>query len=182
MFSRFRIRDFDFKLVFMTIALAGIGIMVIGSAEPSLRNRQLAGAVAGAALMIIISFFNYSWIIRLNWIMYVVNLALLLAVKYLGSDGGGAQRWLELGGLRFQPSETAKILLILFFAQYIMKYKEKLNTVRIVGSCVALVAVPWYLIYKQPDLSTSIVVIVLFCVIMFAGGISWKVVDRKSVV
>ena len=71
MFSRFRIRDFDFKLVFMTIALAGIGIMVIGSAEPSLRNRQLAGAVAGAALMIIISFFNYSWIIRLNWIMYV---------------------------------------------------------------------------------------------------------------
>ena len=182
MFSRFRIRDFDFKLVFMTIALAGIGIMVIGSAEPSLRNRQLAGAVVGAALMIIISFFNYSWIIRLNWIMYVVNLALLLAVKYLGSDGGGAQRWLELGGLRFQPSETAKILLILFFAQYIMKYKEKLNTVRIVGSCVALVAVPWYLIYKQPDLSTSIVVIVLFCVIMFAGGISWKVVVGVLVV
>lgn len=182
MFSRFRIRDFDFKLVFMTIALAGIGIMVIGSAEPSLRNRQLAGAVAGAALMIIISFFNYSWIIRLNWIMYVVNLALLLAVKYLGSDGGGAQRWLELGGLRFQPSETAKILLILFFAQYIMKYKEKLNTVRIIGSCVVLVAVPWYLIYKQPDLSTSIVVIVLFCVIMFAGGISWKVVIGVLVV
>ena len=61
MFSRFRIRDFDFKLVFMTIALAGIGIMVIGSAEPSLRNRQLAGVVAGAALMIIISFFNFEF-------------------------------------------------------------------------------------------------------------------------
>ena len=176
MFTKFRLRDYDFKLVFMVIALAIVGVMAIGSAEPSLQSRQLAGVVAGSVLMIIISFFNYNWILKLNWIMYVLNLLLLLAVKLFGDDGGGAQRWLEIGGLRFQPSETAKILLILFFAQFIMKYKEKLNTVRIIGSCIVLVAVPWYLIYKQPDLSTSIVVIAIFCVIMFAGGISWKVV------
>ena len=57
MFTKFRIRDYDFKLVFMILALAVIGVMVIGSAEPSLQTRQLAGVVAGAALMIIISFF-----------------------------------------------------------------------------------------------------------------------------
>ena len=176
MFTRFRIRDYDFKLVFMTLALAGIGVMVIGSAEPSLQTRQLAGVVAGAALMIIISFFNYSWIIRLNWLMYILNLALLLAVKYLGDEGGGAQRWFKLGGLRFQPSETAKILLILFFAQFIMKYKEKLNTVKVIASCVVLMLVPWFLVKEQPDLSTSLVLIVVFCVIMFAGGISYKLV------
>ena len=176
MFTKFRIRDYDFKLIFMVLALAVTGVMVIGSAEPALQTRQLAGVVAGAALMIIISFFNYSWIIRLNWLMYILNLFLLLAVKFLGDEGGGAQRWLEFGGLRFQPSETAKILLILFFAQFIMKYREKLNTVRIIGSCICLIAVPWYLIYKQPDLSTSIVVIVIFCIVLFAGGISWKVV------
>lgn len=176
MFTRFRIRDYDFKLVFMILALSAVGVMAIGSAEPSLQTKQLAGLVAGAVLMIIISFFNYTWILKLYWLMYAMNLALLAAVRFLGDDAGGAQRWLELGGLRFQPSETAKILLILFFAQFIMKYREKLNTVRIIGSCVLLVAAPWYLIYKQPDLSTSIVVIVIFCVIMFAGGISWKVV------
>ncbi|MCM1189011.1 MAG: rod shape-determining protein RodA [bacterium] len=176
MFTRFRIRDYDFKLVFMTLALSAIGVMAIGSAEPSLQARQLGGAVAGAALMIILSFFNYSWVLKMYWLMYLVNIALLLAVKYLGDDGGGAQRWLELGGLRFQPSETAKILLILFFAQFIMKYRTKLNTVRIIGISIILAAVPFYLIYKQPDLSTSIVVVVLFCVIMFAGGISWKIV------
>ena len=176
MFTKFRMRDYDFKLILMTVALAAFGVMAIGSAEPPLQTRQLAGAVAGAALMIIISFFNYSWIIRLNWIIYAVNLVLLLAVKFFGDRSGGAQRWLEMGGLRFQPSETAKILLILFFAQFIMKYRSKLNTVRIIGSSIVLVAIPWYLIYKQPDLSTSVVVIILFCVIMFAGGISWKLV------
>ncbi len=177
MFVKFRIRDYDFKLVLMTLALALVGVVAIGSAEESLQTKQLAGVVAGVFLMIIISFFNYTWIIRLNWIMYAMNLILLLAVRFSGAEGRlGGQRWLEIGGLRFQPSETAKILLILFFAQFIMKHREKLNTVKIIGSCLLLVALPWYLVYKQPDLSTSIVIIVLFCVILFAGGISIKLV------
>ena len=177
MFVRFRIRDYDFKLAFMAVALAVIGVIAIGSAEESLQNKQLAGVVAGAFLMVIVSLFNYSWIIRLNWVIYGLNLVLLLAVQFSGDEGRlGAQRWLEIGGLRFQPSETAKILLILFFAQFIMKYSENLNTVKVIGSCLLLVAAPWYLIYKQPDLSTSIVVIVVFCIIMFAGGISWKLI------
>lgn len=183
MFTRFKLRDYDFKLVLMVSALSVIGIMAIGSAEPSLQTRQLVGVVAGIALMLIISFFNYTWILKLNWLMYALNMALLLAVKYLGSEGRlGAQRWLEIGGLRFQPSETAKILLILFFAQFIMRYRKRLNTVLIIGSCVLLVALPLYLVYKQPDLSTSIVLVVIFCVVMFAGGISWKVVVSVIVI
>lgn len=183
MFTRFRFRDYDFKLVIMILMLSGIGIMAIGSAEPSLQTRQLAGVVAGAFLMLIISVFNYSWVLKMNWLMYVLNLALLLAVMFLGDEGHlGAQRWLEIGGLRFQPSETAKILLILFFAQFIMKYRKSLNTVRMIGSCILLVAVPWYLVFDQPDLSTSVVLIVVFCVIMFAGGISLKVVAGVLVV
>lgn len=183
MFTRFKLRDYDFKLVLMVSALSVIGIMAIGSAEPSLQTRQLVGVVAGIALMLIISFFNYTWILKLNWLMYALNMALLLAVKYLGSEGRlGAQRWLEIGGLRFQPSETAKILLILFFAQFIMRYRKRLNTVLIIGSCILLVALPLYLVYKQPDLSTSIVLVVIFCVVMFAGGISWKVVVSVIVI
>lgn len=176
MFSTFRIRDYDFKLVVMTLALAGIGVMAIGSAEPSLQTRQLAGAAVGAALMIVISFFNYSFILKFYWLMYAINIGLLALVWYMGDEGGGAQRWLEIGGLRFQPSETAKILLILFFAAFIMRYKEKLNTIWIIGACILLIMLPWWLIYKQPDLSTSIVVIIVFCVVMFAGGISLKLV------
>lgn len=178
MFKNFRIRDYDFKLILMVLALSGIGVMTIGSAEESLQAKQLAGVAAGAVIMIILSFFNYSMILRLNWLMYFGNLVLLVLVigSTAGDDAGGAQRWLQIGGLRFQPSETTKILLILFFAQFIMKYREKLNTFKMIAACVVLVAIPWELVHKQPDLSTSIVLIVIFCVVMFAGGISWKLV------
>ena len=128
-------------------------------------------------MMVIISLLNYKWLIKLNWFMYIGNLILLLLVEFLGKEGGyGAQRWLRIGSFQFQPSETAKILLILFFAQFIMKHKEKFNTFPIISSCVILILVPWYLIFSQPDLSTSIVILVVFCVIMFAGGLSWKII------
>ena len=176
MFRKIKLRDYDFKLVLMTIALSAVGIVAIGSAEGTLQARQLAGVVSGVVVMVIISFLDYSMLLRLYWLMYVGNLVLLAAVWLYGDDSHGAQRWLEIGGLRVQPSETAKIVLILFFAQFIMKHIEKLNTFRIIALCVALMAAPWYLIYKQPDLSTSIVMLALFCIIMFAGGLSFKVI------
>ncbi|MBO4982095.1 MAG: rod shape-determining protein RodA [Lachnospiraceae bacterium] len=174
MFRNYRIRDYDFKLILMILALSMIGVMTIGSAEESLQMKQLLGVLAGMGIMIGISFFNYNVVLKLNWLMYAGNLLLLLLVIFTGEEGGGAQRWLKLGGLRFQPSELAKILLILFFAQYIMKCKEKFNTFKVIVSCVVLIMIPWALVYKQPDLSTSIMLIAIFCIIMFAGGLSYR--------
>ena len=176
MFKRYRLRDYDFKLVLLILALSAVGVIAVGSAEPSLQNKQLAGVVAGVVLMVVVSLFDYTMVIRLNWLMYVANLVLLVAVWQLGDETKGATRWLTIGGLRFQPSETAKILLILFFAQFIMKHRKKLNTVVIIASCVVMYALPWILVWKQPDLSTSIVLLAVFCIIMFAGGVSLKLV------
>ncbi len=177
MLKRYKIKNYDFKLIFMILALSAIGCFAIGSAEPSLQSRQLLGVAAGTVVMVFISFFDYSYLLKLYWLMYLGNLGLLaLVFTSLGDSRGIAQRWVEIGNFRFQPSETAKILLILFFAQFIMKYKEKLNTFPMVIACIVLVGVPWYAIWEQPDLSTSIMVIVLFCIIMFAGGISYKLV------
>ena len=176
MFKRYRIRDYDFKLVLMVLALSLVGVIAIGSAEESLVTRQLAGVVAGTVLMVVISLFDYTMVLKLNWLMYAANLVLLAAVMLFGEEKKGATRWLEIGGLEFQPSETAKILLILFFAQFIMKYRKKLNTVGIIASCVVMYAIPWLLVWNQPDLSTSMVLLVMFCIIMFAGGISLKLV------
>ena len=177
MLKKYRIRNYDFKLVIMILLLTTIGVLAVGSAEESLQNKQFVGAIVGTVMMIVISLFNYKWLLKLNWFMYIGNLLLLFLVKFLGDEGGyGAQRWLEIGSFRFQPSETAKILLILFFAQFIMKHKETFNTFRIIVTCVVLVAIPWFLIFDQPDLSTSIVVLAVFCVIMFAGGLSWKII------
>ncbi len=178
MFKNYRLRDYDFKLVLMVLALSVIGVMAIGSAESSLQNKQMAGVIAGIFLMIVCSLFNYSFILKFYWLMYGFNLVLLLMVTFskYGDDAHGSQRWLDIFGIRFQPSEIAKIILILFFAQFIMKHREKLNTVGIIGSCAVLIAAPFALVVKQPDLSTSIVLVAIFCVVMFAGGVSLKLV------
>lgn len=176
MFKHYRLRDYDFKLVLMVLAASVIGIVIIGSAMESLQTRQLAGVLFGTFLMLFISIIDYNIVLKLYWLMYIGNLGLLIAVMLVGDDSGGAQRWLELGGFRFQPSEVAKIILILFFAQFIMKHKEKLNTFKYIILCIVLVAVPWALIYKQPDMSTSIVVLLIFCTIMFVGGLSYKII------
>ncbi|MGN0431061.1 MAG: FtsW/RodA/SpoVE family cell cycle protein [Lachnospiraceae bacterium] len=178
MFKHYRLRDYDFKLIFLILAASAVGVLAIGSAKESLQNKQIAGVLIGLVLMIGISLFDYTMLLKLNWLMYAGNLVLLGAVIFsdAGDTGGGAQRWLEIGPLRFQPSETAKIILILFFAQFIMKHKEKFNTFKYIMLCVILVAIPWVLIFKQPDLSTSIIVLLVFCTIMFVGGLSYKVI------
>ena len=174
MLRQYRVRDYDFKLILLVAALTVIGILAIGSAKESLQSRQIAGAVFGAFLMLVISLFDYTVILKFYWILYLLNVVLLALVKAVGVEAGGAQRWLELFGIQFQPSETAKILIILFFAQFIMRHKNEMHSIRVIGMCVLLFLPQILLIYIQPDMSTSIMVILLFCVILFVGGISWK--------
>ena len=176
MLRQYKIRYYDFKLAILTITLAVIGIVAVGSAEPTLQTRQIAGFAFGVFLMLVISLFDYSVLLNLYWIMYLVNLALLVMVILVGKDAGGAQRWVTIAGIRFQPSELAKILIILFFAQLILKHQEKLNTFKYIVLSVILFAIPAALVYEQPDLSTTIIICLIFCVIMFIGGLSWKVI------
>ena len=176
MLKHYHIRDYNFKLIVLVVAITAIGVLAIGSAKESLQSRQIAGAVLGFFLMLVISLFDYSLILRFYWIMYGANIVLLWLVQAIGVNVNGAQRWLNLFGIQFQPSETAKILLILFYAQFIMKHKDEMGTFKIVGSCVLLFVPSIYLMLKQPDLSTSIMVVLLFCVVMFVGGLSWKYV------
>lgn len=176
MLKRYRIRDYDFKLIIMILAITIIGILAIGSAKESVQDKQILGAIVGLFLMIVISLFDYSFFLQFYWVIYGLNLFLLALVQFLGDSANNAQRWITIAGIRFQPSETAKILLILFFSQYIMKHKEKFNTVRNLLSMVLLLLPPLFFVYKQPDLSTSIMIGVLFCSLLFVGGLDKKII------
>lgn len=182
MLFKINIRKFDFVLVLLCIAITYIGIMFIKSADSSYVKRQQEGFICGIALMLLLAAINYNFILRFYWLIYGACITLLVLVRLFGDDGGGAKRWFEFGGVRFQPSELVKIGLILFFAQFIMKHKDTLNTFRIILACVALIIPPVLLIFKQPDLSTSIVVFAVFCVCMFVGGISWKIIGGSIVI
>lgn len=176
MLKQYKIRNFNFKLAIMVIALAVIGIIAVGSAQESLQNRQIAGFAFGLFLMIVLSLFDYSVVLNFYWPIYILNLVLLILVIVMGDKGGGAQRWLELGGLRFQPSEIAKIFIILFFAQFIYKSKEKFNTFPYIASALILFAAPALLVFMRPDLSTTIIICLIFCTVLFVGGLSWKII------
>ncbi len=176
MLRQYRIRDYNFKLVIMVIALAVIGIIAVGSAQESLQTKQILGFAFGVFLMLVLSLFDYSVILYFYWIIYIFNAILLVMVIFMGNDAGGAQRWLELGGIRFQPSEIAKVFIILFFAQFILKHQEKLNSFQYILACVVLFAIPAVLVFEQPDLSTTIIICLIFCTVMFVGGISWKII------
>lgn len=174
--NRYRIRDYDFKLILLLIALTTIGILAVTSANEAYHDKQLLGFILGLFLMVVVSLFDYSFFLKFYWILYGINIVLLLAVKFLGNSAGGAQRWLSIFGVAFQPSETAKIILIMFFAQYLMKYQKKLNTFKVLVSTILLIIPPWVLIYSQPDLSTSIMILVIFITLLYVGGLSYKII------
>jgi rod shape determining protein RodA len=177
MFRNYRIRDYDFKLIFLMIAITVIGILAIGSARPDMQGRQILGFIMGLFLMIFLSFFDYSFFLRFYWVIYALNIVfLLLVMSPLGQEVNNAKRWLEIGGIQFQPSELTKIMLILFYSQFIMKHKEQINSLKYIAAMLILLIPPLYLVYEQPDMSTSIVIVMIFLVVWYVGGLSYKII------
>lgn len=176
MFKKYRLKDFDFRLVLLVLLASGYGIMAVSSANDEYTKRQLVGVAAGFVIMMVIAFIDYGWVLKFYWVMYAGIVGLLVLTNYssVGDSSNNAQRWVEIAGLRFQPSELAKIVLILFFAQFIMKYKRTLNKLTTLGITCILFLIPAYLILDQPDLSTTIVICAVFCTLLFVGEISWR--------
>lgn len=170
------LKDYDFKLIFLVVSLTVLGIFAIGSVRPGLQNRQVMGMALSIFVMLTASFVDYHFVLKFYHLIYIVNIILLgLVFSPLGDSAGGARRWLLLGEFRFQPSEFAKILLILFFAQYIMLNRERLNSFGIILLSLVLIGIPMVPIVKE-DLSTTIVIAIVFCVMMYLGGLSHKLI------
>ncbi|MCR4651775.1 MAG: rod shape-determining protein RodA [Lachnospiraceae bacterium] len=175
MLRTYKFKNYNFMLCFFVIALSVIGYLAIGSAKESVQSRQLYGIFVGVAAMIIISFINYDLYGKVKWFIYGINIVLLIMVLVAGVNVNGSTRWINIG-FQFQPSELAKIMLILFFSQFIMEVREKLNSLPMIGILCALMLVPLLLVFKEPDLSTSIMIVITFCIMIFIGGLNYKTV------
>ena len=178
MFKQYQFKKLPIPLIVSVILLTLVGIAVIGSARQSVQGKQLIGMFLGLLVMSAVALFDYSFLLKFSWIIYFGNIAVLLLVRFspFGDKGLGAQRWIEIGGFRFQPSEVSKICIILFFSWFFGKYHENLNTWKIMILSGILIFFPWMLIYIQPDLSTSIVVALMFLAMLFLAGLSYKII------
>lgn len=176
MLKQYQWKRIPIRLLLFVFALNIIGIAVIGSAEASVQDKQVIGMVLGIFAMVVVALFDYSFILKFHWLIYAGNIVLLLLVRFFGDDGLGAQRWFEIGSFRFQPSEVSKICIILFFAWFFGKYQEKINNWKVIIVSGVLIFIPWFLIMDQPDLSTSIVVALIFLSLLFIAGLSYKII------
>ena len=175
MLRQYKLKNYNFKLIAFVIALSFIGYFAIGSAKESVQSRQLYGILIGIIAMVIVSLIDYNLYAKVKWILYGIAVIGLTLVLIFGVEVNHSKRWINIG-FQFQPSELAKILLILFFSQFIMKYRERLNTFKIIAFMIILVVFPMLLVYKEPDLSTTIVIGIAFCIMLFVGGLEYRTV------
>lgn len=180
--QRYNFKDYKFSLVLLVLAISMIGIFMVGSANAEYQPKQIMGVVLGLIAMAIISLIDYKWILNFYWLMYIVNLLLLLAVVFFGTNANGATRWLDLGFIQFQPSDLTKLITILFFARFLSKKEEMINDKKTILEAIGLMIPSLILVYKQPSLSATICIAALFCVIMFMAGLSYKFIGTVLVI
>lgn len=120
MFRQYRLQDFRLRLVVLVYAITILGILVIGSAAEEYQSQQLLGMILGTVAMLVLTLMDYRILLNLSWVLYAVNIILLLAVKFVGYEANGAKRWLNLGiyavsAIRAYQADPDHILCILFY-------------------------------------------------------------------
>lgn len=176
MFKQYKLKNYKFILIALVVILNTIGVALVGSASPGDQKKQIIGMVSGIIIMLLVSYIDYNFILRFSWLIYLGAIGLLGLVIVAGEQSKGAQRWFKIGGFQFQPSELVKILMILFLAYYFMRYEEKINSPRVLFGSFVLIGIPLALILAQPNLSTTIVLALVFAAMLFAAGLSYKIV------
>ncbi len=166
----------DTPLLLAAVALVVIGLLTVYSAtsvpgaHQGLWARQLLWAVVAAGLAWIVASLHYRAYDALAWPLYGISLLLLAAVLVMGSSAYGAKRWLELGPLRFQPSEIAKVATILVLARYFDQEKLDLRRFTRWFPALLITVVPFALVVKEPDLGTSLSFPIILVVMYYWAG------------
>ena len=172
-------RRFDIVLLAVTMFLVVFGIMMIASAtqdaiDDDIISRvpdQINFAIIGFVAIVVFAAIDYRVLGGISPWLYALMLLLLVMVREFGVEGaGGAQRWINVG-IRIQPSEIGKILLIITLSQHLAERYQALNRIATVLRALVHVAVPAALIFEQPDLGTTIVYLVIWSVIIWSAGL-----------
>jgi rod shape determining protein RodA len=176
------LRHLDPALIVTAAALAVIGILMVYSAthrsllaqglDPAVYlKKQVVFLTLGALVAVLASSFDYRFLKVYAGIVYIASLVLLVLVRTpLGTSVKGSQRWFQVFGFQFAPSEVAKLALIVMLAAFISELRSSDRTLEDVYRATALAAVPGLLVFLQPDLGTSIVLAAILLGILIVAG------------
>lgn len=177
--ERASIRDFDWWLLAMVLALCAIGMLEIYSAThhgplAGMHWRQLGWIGLGLVCMLVVSRVDYHKILDQSPLLYLAAIAGLLAVLFVGTSKFGAKRWLTIAGQDLQVSEFAKLVIIVVLARFFSEVRTSQLWLSDLIKGGVLAGIPLLLILKQPDLGTSLVLVPLLVIGAFLAGLQWK--------
>ena len=175
------LKNIEWVLLIVAIILSLIGLVALFSATQETEyeefKKQIIWFIASIIIMVIVMLINYETLVKLSPIFYGISIVLLIAVLFT-KPVNGATSWFDIGGFSLQPSEFAKIAVVLFLAFAISKiqerYAENINKPTRLLIIFAILAVPLILIIKQPDYGTAMAFCVAVVVMLFASGIDKK--------
>ncbi len=181
MIDRRLLKNFDYLLFFLTLLITSIGIAMIYSASYyqgrllsfsglNYPYRQLIWAVIALISLLIVITVNYRTIMKYAYLLYGLNILLLILVSVFGPVSRGSQRWINLGFFSFQPSELIKITAVLALVYYLRDRNREIKKVRGLLVPFGLVLFPFVLIIKQPDLGTAFTLLPILFVVLYIAG------------
>jgi rod shape determining protein RodA len=177
------IYHFDWTVFVLALALAAVGVVSVLSATwgnshheiDPLVVRQLTWVGIGAGLMTAVALFDYRSLGTYAYFIYAVAVGLLVVVEVAGHSTGGSRRWINLGVLKLEPSEVAKLAVALVMVRYLREEPPRGGwKLRHVIIPAILLAVPAGLVLKQPDLGTALILVLITATLIFVGGLNWR--------
>lgn len=184
MIDRRVLKNFDWKFLILAVSISLIGIMTIYSATRPLPQaeqqpfylRQIFWLFLALLCLIPVVSIDYRWFARFSYIFFALGVILLIAVLIAGRIGMGAQRWISLGPLSFQPSELFKIFFVLAIARYLAdsEHRGMLGLKKLLKMGSVFVFLPFILIIKQPDLGTAMMLVFIFFSMVLTVGTKRK--------
>ncbi|HUI75042.1 MAG TPA: rod shape-determining protein RodA [Candidatus Acidoferrum sp.] len=172
-------RDYDWWLLAILAAICALGVLEIYSATKAsplagMQIKQMKWLVVGFVLMFIVSRIDYHLILDQALVFYIIGIAALVAVLFVGHTRFGAKRWIPLMGQFLQVSELVKLIIIIVLARFFAEVRSDELSLPDLIKAGLIVGLPLGLILMQPDLGTALVLIPLLVVGAFLAGLQWK--------
>ncbi len=165
-------KNFDPWILFCLLAISGFSLTILWSIRPDLFDQQLIFLLLGLFAFFVFSSVDSRFYVHLKWPIYIFSCFLLLLTFVFSEPTRGSIRWLEIGELRIQPSEILKPFLILSLASFVNSLSSR--GIKKIILALSFIALPAFLIFKQPDLGNTIIFLLIFTAILFLGGIQLK--------
>lgn len=176
-------QNLNIYIPIIVLMLSIIGLVVISSAVEINKNpgnmifiqKQLIALIVGIIAIIIIQFYDYSILREYSDLIYIFTVGILALLLLIGAEKSGGKSWISIGSINFQPSEIAKLVVIITLANVMSQMKEKLKNLAGILKSGLYAFIPFILIILQNDLGTALVILFIYLAMLYAAGGNKKI-------